>query len=129
MRHIQIFEEHLYEDAMGMEDPAPSDLKYQIFRFFTESGNIFTLRFSNSQGTEAVVSDIYSDDHSESPRKEFSKLHNEGPVLVSGRGRFEPGSDITIQQLFDEYGERIMDGDEPLIITASERVKNIEELE
>lgn len=129
MRHIQEFEEHLFEDKTSMEDVAPTDLKYQIFRFTTESGNSFTLRFSNVNGTEGVISDISTEEDAESPKNGFSKFHNEGPVLISGRGRFETGSAIHIQQLFDEYGERIMSGDEPLILSASDRVKSMEEME
>ena len=129
MRHIQDFEEHLFEDGSAMEDAAPTDLKYQIFRFTTESGNSFTLRFSNTPGTEGVISDITTEAGADAPKKGFSSFHNEGPVLISGRGRFETGSEIKLEQLFDEYGERIMSGDEPLILSASGMVKNIEEME
>jgi len=129
MRHIQEFEEHLFEDGSTIEDVPPTDLKYQIFRFTTESGNTFTLRFSNTPGTEGVISDISTEEGAETPKKGFARFHNEGPVLVSGRGRFETGSEIKLEQLFDEYGERIMSGEEPLILSASDKVKNIEEME
>jgi hypothetical protein len=128
MRNIKNFEEHLNEGEQAMEDPAPMALRYQIFKFVIETGETFKLRFTNDQGTEAVISDI-SIEESLVDSKQFSRLHNEGPVIVSGRGRFEMGSEIKIEQLFDEYGERLMSGDEPLILTATGRVKSLEEME